>query len=99
MDGACRIGHGGASPLQWDPAHSVTYCGTVPPRCSEAARPLLTIACTALGQAPAGLPGSVSGRSPALRAARTRLGPLAGDSPRASATVTVGLGLWEATAS
>ena len=50
-------------------------------------------------QAPAGLPGSVSGRSPALRAARTRLGPLAGDRPRASATVAVGFGLWKATAS
>jgi hypothetical protein len=43
-----------------------------------------------VGHAPAGLPGSVSGRSPAWRAARIRLGPLAGDRPRASATVDGG---------
>ena len=55
--------------------------------------------CSVAGHAPAGLPGSVSGRSPALRAARTRLGPLAGDRPRARATVAVGFGLWKATAS
>jgi len=51
------------------------------------------------GHAPAGLPGSVSGRSPALRAASTLFGPLAGERPRATATVTVGLELWKATAS
>ena len=50
-------------------------------------------------QAPAGLPGSVGGSSPALRAASTRLGPLAGDRPRAVATVDVGFGLCRARAS
>ena len=44
----------------------------------DAATPLPDIGSES-GQAPAGLPGSVSGRSPAPRAARTRLGPLAAD--------------------
>ena len=85
------------------PPHGMGGNPAAPLSCSTAPRPpprdcpdRLRSEC---GQAPAGLPGSASGRSPARRATRTRLGPLAGERPRARATVAVGFGLWKATAS